>query len=219
MSNQKEEGRSVWRSDGDSAGEVGGRPVPLREMYFSGEGVDELIGHNVKLMTLRVPSERYDFEIGEKIAANCGGQKIELVVVGNVKKPLKDFSDGELLLDGYRAADGRDAREVAVEALRTYGERYAGIDQETMMQGIMTVSCELFGQMSEECQKELFESGFEVLNNPRSEFKKVLWVAWCNWILLQGGGEEECVEFIMNSSQLKSEYKNGVGMWVRNVVC
>jgi len=169
-----------------------GEKGSIREMIFYGEMVAQLLKLDMRLLTLRKPNMKYDFEIGEVIEANCpdSGEKVRLVVVDNLKKPLKDFSLLELALDGY------DGVESAAYDLTKY---YPDIDERTVMQGVVTMTEDRFLKLSEEKQKLLLELGFSAAEDVDQPLKEVFLHAWCGWVITRGGGIREWRGFLLNN--------------------
>ena len=169
-----------------------GEKGSVREMIFYGERVAQLLKLDMKLLTLRKPNMKYDFEIGEVIEANCpdSGEKVRLVVVDNLKKLLKDFSLLELALDGY------DGVESAAYDLTKY---YPDIDERTVMQGVVTMTEDRFLKLSEEKQKLLLELGFSAAEDVDQPLKEVFLHAWCGWVITRGGGIREWRGFLLNN--------------------
>ena len=169
-----------------------GEKGSVREMIFYGEMVAQLLKLDMRLLTLRKPNMKYDFEIGEVIEANCpdSGEKVRLVVVDNLKKPLKDFSLLELALDGY------DGVESAAYDLTKY---YPDIDERTVMQGVVTMTEDRFLKLSEEKQKLLLELGFSAAEDVDQPLKEVFLHAWCGWVITRGGGIREWRGFLLNN--------------------
>lgn len=103
------------------------------QISYYGQGVDKLLSSGIKIVTLRKPHEKYDITPGTVVEAVCEGadNSIPLMVIDNSTRPLNDFSDPSLLLDGYANP------EVAAEDLANY---YEGVDVDTQMQRIATIS-------------------------------------------------------------------------------
>ena len=170
----------------------------IRELNFYGKEVAELIREDMKLLTLRKPNSKYDFKVGEVIEANCSeaGEKIRVVVIGNVIKPLNTFSLLELALDGY------DGVESATNDLAKY---YPDLEEGTAMQGVVTMTEDCFFKLSKEKQELLLELGLSGAEDVDQPFKEVFWPAWCGWVIARGGGIREWRGFLL-SNDLASVY-------------
>lgn len=180
------------------------REGEIREMTFKGEDVAYLLRENIKMLTLRMPDPKYDFKKGEVIVADCvdTNEKVRLVVVDNVKKPLEEYDNAELIMDGYLGDGsewGESAAMVAAKDLASYGGRYAEVTVETELQGIVTISEELFLSMPEKRQNELLRRGLGAMNDIDRPFNDVFWPSWCRWIIAKGGGLNDYWDFLLDN--------------------
>lgn len=189
---------------------------PTRVMNFTGKEIDYLLQRDIKLLSVRVVDPKYDFEIGEVIEANYldipGGSSF-LVVIDNVKQPLKDFSEAELLLDGYESV------AKAVEDLRTFGEKYKDITEESVVQGVMTMSEDKFFSLSREQQEELISKGGRAVLRENGDLaKELFYPAWFRWIAGRGYWIEDWWNFLLKQGLAdeglvkRIEKENGLDM-------
>jgi len=166
----------------------------VQELNFYSKEVFELLKADMKLLTLRKPNAKYDFKIGEVIEVNCSdvGEKLRLVVIGNVTKPLANYDILDLILDGYESLDQ------AVSDLRTYSG-YEKVREGTEMQGVYTVKEETFLEMTEEKKNYLLEMGPETISDVDQPNKEIFWHAWCGWVIARGGGMPEWRFFLLGN--------------------
>ncbi|MCJ7827917.1 hypothetical protein MUP65_02105, partial [Patescibacteria group bacterium] len=109
--------------------------------------------------------------------ANCGndGEKVRLVVIDCVQKPLSQFTEPELALDGYLSTEESvNASQVAAEDLRTYGGKYDQVTVETEMVGIMFIPETAYSQLTEERRARLTQLGLEAATDSEQEFRNII---------------------------------------------
>ena len=180
---------------------------------YYGEGVAELLKTGKKIVTLRKPNEKYNFEPGTEINAVCRDdeQIIPLMLIGNDTKVLADMGDPYVLLDGYAVP------EIAAEDLNRY---YEGFSLESKVQGLATIPAEMWDRLGSELQKTLLNIGVEVaLEIP--EFRQVFmpslffWFGtyegadvhnWHLWSERQGLVTEQEIESKMSVDEMTGEY-------------
>lgn len=170
-------------------------PGDVREMNFTGEMIHWDLQNNVKLLSLRLPG-KYDFARGERIRANCveSGVKVDLVVIDNVTKPLMMYYEQELLLDGYwEAMEARDH-------LKTFKGKYAEVELETPMQGVVTITVEAYEALEEAMKERLMKEGaLMVFRDVDRPLKHLLYPALCRFAAAKGEGIDGWWNFLLDN--------------------
>ena len=122
----------------------------LLELNIYGN-VSFLLANNIKLLTLRMDTEKYAEHItGQKIVIHYGESDMRLGVVYNRQtKPLNDYSPAELMLDGYMSV------KEAAKDLKQY-KGYEKVTVKTPMLSLGFDSLSHFqSHLTEALQKEL----------------------------------------------------------------
>lgn len=180
----------------------GEKKESLRKIVYYGEEVASLLREDLKFLTLRMPNTKYDLEVGEVIEGECpdSNESVRLVVIDNIKKPLREFTEPELLLDGYLSLE---------EAVEDLGRYYSGVEYGTVMQGVLTMREDLFDELSSEERATLLEYGMDAVLDVDQHFKEIFWDAWCGWVMQHGGGVMDWRRFL-ETNDLAQYYETSV---------
>jgi len=182
MNNTERAKKTVGEPEGLTLAPESARKKAL-EILFYGD-YTWVLENNLKLITFRKPNQKYNFAPGTVVNAKSTdtGEVVPLRVLGVNVRPLDDYSDIHLLLDGFLNSGA---------AVATLSEFYDNVDYDAPMMAIYTISDALFQSLSPELQESMLANGFDSLDDVDQPDAAITWPALCFWLLDQLSEDEE----------------------------
>lgn len=75
--------------------------MAMNETIFYMTGDESVINNSHKLVTLRLPAERYVFQRGQELSAICGNISVPTVVFDTRTEPLNKINSVIMAFDGF----------------------------------------------------------------------------------------------------------------------
>lgn len=119
-------------------------------------GDDVVINQNHKLVTLRLPADRYIFRRGQELSAVCGNISIPTVVFDTKTEPLNKIHPVMLALDGFFDI------KTAVAEMRKIGDRYKDVKENTPFTWVAFLTNEEMNAVSPQTRSVLVGDTMEV---------------------------------------------------------
>lgn len=131
-----------------------------KEIKFYGEKAAS-IRFGFAITSLRNPNPNYEFTPGERVLADCvdDNEKVPVIVVSNETKPLWQYSESQLMLDGFYSA------EDAAYKMRVY-PGYEETTKNSELQAITFVYEDAFADLDLRIQGEII--------NPKNSFEDLI---------------------------------------------
>lgn len=167
-----------------------------REISFYGEGKSDDIYLGFGITTIRNPRPSYDFARGEVVSANCvdDNDKVQVVVIDEQTKPLRDQDIPVLALDGFFSP------EHAAEVMHVY-PGYENLTEDSPISAIIFVYDEVFKQLPKTDQKELIEKPFsEIIRDKK--FRFLFFPTMLNHLVHMGGSFDDWIDFLSEANGL-----------------
>lgn len=129
--------------------------MTMNETIMYRNGDDSVIEAGQKLVTLRIPDNKYLFQRGQKALAICGNVSVPITIFDSKTQPLDKISPVMLGFDGFFDIN------TAVREMREIGGRYADVKKNTPFVWIGHISDSALETFSPSAQKSLLEDPME----------------------------------------------------------